>query len=174
MRRHIAVALISACALPVLAGEILEFRLAQSNATNGWSKAQFDGQPIWLSPKPELTATHVASAEFQWSRPALSPEAIAQLKKMMPETTIETNRHPQISIKFTEKGTALFAKVTGENYRKRLAILSDDTILTAPVIMDSITGGVAVISGNFTEGEAKDLTKKLNKKRRTTESTPTK
>lgn len=115
VRRRIVPILLLIWALPVLAGDILAFHLAQSSPTNRWTKVQFDGESLWLNPQPELTSAHVASAEFQWSRPALSPAAIVQLKKMMPDSTIDTNRHPQISIKFNEQGTDLFAKVTGDN-----------------------------------------------------------
>lgn len=162
-----AAAFLLVYALPVLAGDILEFRLAKSLPTNGWTKVEFSGKSLWLHPRAEdLTSAHVASAEFQWSRP-MSPERIAQLKKVMPEiylTPSDTHRQPQIVIKFTEQGKDLFAKVTGDNYNHRLAILYEGSVLTAPVIRDKVTGGVVVIGGNgsFTEVKAKELIEKLN------------
>ena len=46
---------------------------------------------------------------------------------------------------------------TGEHVGKRLAIVLDGTIHSAPVIQEKIAGGTASISGQFTPEEAQDL-----------------
>jgi len=48
---------------------------------------------------------------------------------------------PYISIEMTEDGKETFAKVTTKYVEKRLAILFDDQVLTAPTIRESITRG---------------------------------
>lgn len=64
---------------------------------------------------------------------------------------------PFVSIKFDKKGARVFERITGENVNKRLAIVLDDTVASAPVIQERIAGGQARITGNFTLEEAKDL-----------------
>jgi preprotein translocase subunit SecD len=64
---------------------------------------------------------------------------------------------PFVSISFDKKGARLFEGITGENVNKRLAIVLDNTVASAPVIQEKIAGGQARITGNFTLEEAKDL-----------------
>jgi preprotein translocase subunit SecD len=64
---------------------------------------------------------------------------------------------PYVSITFDKKGAEIFERVTGENVRKRLAIVLDDKVASAPVIQEKISGGQARITGRFTMDEAKDL-----------------
>ncbi|MCJ7829785.1 MAG: protein translocase subunit SecD [Desulfobacterales bacterium] len=64
---------------------------------------------------------------------------------------------PYVSIDFDKKGANLFAKITEENVRKRLAIVLDGKVYSAPVIQEKITGGKARITGSFTPEEARDL-----------------
>ncbi|MBN1275950.1 MAG: protein translocase subunit SecD [Deltaproteobacteria bacterium] len=64
---------------------------------------------------------------------------------------------PYVSISFDARGAKLFEKITGENIKKRLAIVLDDTVNSAPVIQDRISGGKAQITGRFTMDEARDL-----------------
>jgi len=62
-----------------------------------------------------------------------------------------------VSIKFNAQGARDFERITGENVGKRLAIVLDGTVHSAPVIKDRIAGGQAVIEGQFTVEEARDL-----------------
>ena len=64
---------------------------------------------------------------------------------------------PYVSIKFDRKGGRIFERITEENVKKRLAIVLDKSIYSAPVIQEKITGGEARITGNFTTEEARDL-----------------
>jgi preprotein translocase subunit SecD len=64
---------------------------------------------------------------------------------------------PFVSINFDKKGARDFERITGENVNKRLAIVLDNTVASAPVIQEKIAGGQARITGNFTLEEAKDL-----------------
>jgi preprotein translocase subunit SecD len=64
---------------------------------------------------------------------------------------------PFVSINFDKKGARVFERITGDNVNKRLAIVLDDTVASAPVIQEKIAGGQARITGNFTLEEAKDL-----------------
>lgn len=62
-----------------------------------------------------------------------------------------------VQIQFDKEGAKLFDQVTFQNVGKRLAIVLDGKVHSAPVIRDRIPNGQAVISGNFTPEEASDL-----------------
>jgi len=64
---------------------------------------------------------------------------------------------PYVSLSFNARGARLFERITGDNIEKRLAIVLDNHVYSAPVIRDKISGGRAQISGRFTDDEAKDL-----------------
>jgi preprotein translocase subunit SecD len=69
---------------------------------------------------------------------------------------------PQIEIEFSAAGAEQFAQITRDNLNKRLAILLDGKLYSAPLIRSEITGGKAQISGNFTVEEAGELAAKIN------------
>src|SRR5574341_22699 len=64
---------------------------------------------------------------------------------------------PYVSITFDAKGGREFDRITGENVKKRMAIVLDNSIYSAPVIQERITGGRAQITGTFSTQEANDL-----------------
>ncbi len=64
---------------------------------------------------------------------------------------------PYVSLSFDRRGARLFEKITGDNIGKRLAIVLDNKVYSAPVIQDKISGGRAQITGRFTMEEARDL-----------------
>ena len=64
---------------------------------------------------------------------------------------------PYVSINFDKKGARIFERITAENVNKRLAIVLDNNVYSAPVIQEKISGGQARITGRFTTEEARDL-----------------
>ena len=64
---------------------------------------------------------------------------------------------PYVSISFNAAGAKIFDEVTGANVKKRLAIILDNVVYSAPVIQERISGGHAQITGRFSLEEAKDL-----------------
>ena len=64
---------------------------------------------------------------------------------------------PYVALNFNSVGAMIFHEVTRENIRKRLAIVLDDNVYSAPVIQDAIPGGRAQITGQFTSEDARDL-----------------
>ena len=64
---------------------------------------------------------------------------------------------PYVSITFDTKGGQEFERITGENVKKRMAVVLDNTIYSAPVIQERIGGGRAQITGTFSTQEANDL-----------------
>jgi len=63
---------------------------------------------------------------------------------------------PGVSLQFNRTGRAIFSRVTGENVDRRLAIVLDGKVHSAPNIREKIRGA-ASITGNFTAEQAKDL-----------------
>ncbi len=69
---------------------------------------------------------------------------------------------PIVAITFNSTGRDLFAKITKEHKGEVLAIFLDGQVISSPVIRDEITDGKAVISGQFTADQAKELVRNLN------------
>ncbi len=64
---------------------------------------------------------------------------------------------PYVLIELDRKGARIFEKITEENVHRRLAIVLDNRVYTAPVIQEKISGGVARITGSFNTETAHDL-----------------
>jgi preprotein translocase subunit SecD len=72
--------------------------------------------------------------------------------------TIDTQfNEPYVALEFDDIGAKLFEQITGANVKKRLAIILDDNVYSAPVIQERIAGGRAQITGRFDMKEAGDL-----------------
>jgi preprotein translocase subunit SecD len=97
------------------------------------------------------------------------PTLHVQQKVLIDETSLKNSYvaadlggEPSIYIQFTDEGAKRFADVTKASIQKRLAIVIDGTLYSAPNIMEQITGGVAKISGRFSTDEARHLAAKIN------------
>jgi preprotein translocase subunit SecD len=64
---------------------------------------------------------------------------------------------PYVSIEFDKTGARTFERLSGENVGKRLAIVLDNKVYSAPTIQEKIAGGKARITGRFSMDEARDL-----------------
>ena len=64
---------------------------------------------------------------------------------------------PYVSITFDGAGAKQFERLTAEHVKKRLAIVLDGSVYSAPVIQERIAGGRAQVSGSFSMEEANDL-----------------
>jgi len=71
-------------------------------------------------------------------------------------------REPRVSLQFDDTGAKLFAGITKANIGKMVAIYLDGAPISTPVVNEEIPNGQAVISGNFTPAEAKQLVGRLN------------
>ncbi len=68
-----------------------------------------------------------------------------------------TSGKPYVALTLNRGGAKKFETVTGQNVKKRLAIVLDDIVYVAPQIEDKIRGGEAQITGSFTIEEVQDL-----------------
>ncbi len=62
-----------------------------------------------------------------------------------------------VNLSFDWEGTRKFGEITSENVGRRLAIVLDGKVHSAPAINEKIAGGQAQISGSFTPASANDL-----------------
>ena len=74
----------------------------------------------------------------------------------------QTTGKPVVALQFTKEGGGKFEKITEKNIGKAVAILLDKEIISAPIVQEKISGGNAIISGDFTIEEVKKLVIQLN------------
>ncbi|MDY6821642.1 MAG: protein translocase subunit SecD, partial [Deferribacterota bacterium] len=92
--------------------------------------------PYPLKRPPVLTGEYLSDAEVR-----ISPQY----------------NQPYVMIRFDAVGSKLFEEITSNNVGKKLAIVLDNQVYSAPVIREPIAGGIAQITGDFTMQEARDL-----------------
>jgi preprotein translocase subunit SecD len=63
----------------------------------------------------------------------------------------------QVAIAFSAAGAQRFGEITEQSVGRHLAIILDGTVYSAPRINERIPGGRAVITGQFTVDQARDL-----------------
>ncbi|MBP7310356.1 MAG: protein translocase subunit SecD, partial [Candidatus Cloacimonetes bacterium] len=101
-----------------------------------------------LSSASELSGADLAKAKVEYGSATSTDPRVAN--------------KPYISIEMKRDGARKFEKVTSDNVGKRLAIVLDDVVYSAPNIQERIAGGRAQITGKFTSQEANDLSIVLN------------
>lgn len=67
-----------------------------------------------------------------------------------------------VLLQFNDEGSKIFEDLTSRNVRKPLAIYIDGLPISAPIVQETISGGKAQITGDFTIDEAKALARNLN------------
>ncbi len=96
--------------------------------------------------------------DFGWKSTGLSG-------KYLKRSSVQFNPDsgsPEISLEFDAEGAQLFEEITDRNVGRPVAIFLDGSIESMPVVNEKITGGKAVINGDFSFEEAKVLVKRLN------------
>ncbi|MBI1869723.1 MAG: protein translocase subunit SecD [Chlamydiae bacterium] len=73
------------------------------------------------------------------------------------KVTFDQMTQPQVSFTLDHSGASIFAKVTEQFQGRRLGIVLDNEVQSAPVIKSIIPNGQGVIEGQFTPEEARDL-----------------
>jgi protein-export membrane protein SecD len=68
---------------------------------------------------------------------------------------------PEVSLEFNSEGAELFESITERNIGRPVAIYLDDHPISVPNVNEKISGGEAVISGNFSIDEARELVQRL-------------
>lgn len=84
--------------------------------------------------------------------------------KNLKRASVEFNPNssaPEVSLEFDDEGAKMFADITSRNVSKPVAIYLDNYPISVPTVNEKITGGKAVITGNFNIQEAKLLAQRL-------------
>ena len=136
---------------------ILEFKLVDE--TNDIQTALSKGPP----PGREILYGHVGREERGFrsekipylleSRTLMTGEYITDAR-VRPGSQLDG---PYVELILNSSGSRLFEKMTGDNVRRRLAIVLDNNVYSAPQIQERISGGRASITGSFDFQEARDL-----------------
>jgi preprotein translocase subunit SecD len=66
-----------------------------------------------------------------------------------------------VAIRLAPDAASRFGSITERNIRKKMQIVVDDRIVSAPIIMSPIRQGLVHISGDFTSESAAALAKKI-------------
>ncbi|MEK9167426.1 MAG: protein translocase subunit SecD, partial [Patescibacteria group bacterium] len=106
----------------------------------------------------QLEFKEQGSAQDQWLPTGLNGRQLKRASVSFDQTT----NSPQVSLQFNDEGKRLFGEITGRNVSKQLAIFLDDQILSAPTVQQKIDSGDAVITGQFTVEQVKQLVSLLN------------
>src|SRR3989344_1247737 len=69
---------------------------------------------------------------------------------------------PSVGLEFNGEGAKMFEVITGRNVGRPVAIFLDDFPLSIPTVQQQITGGEAIITGEFSLDEAKKLSIAIN------------
>ncbi|MFC1630073.1 protein translocase subunit SecD [Patescibacteria group bacterium] len=74
----------------------------------------------------------------------------------------QTTNEPLVLLSFDSEGAKIFEELTSRNIEKLLPVYIDQISVSMPVVQETISGGKAQISGDFTLQEAKELARNLN------------
>lgn len=96
--------------------------------------------------------TAVLEFKDEEGRVALTGEDLKDAREQM-----DNGKNPVVALEFTDEGGDKFAALTEANIGRHIGIYLDGEMLTNPVVNEAITGGRAVITGQRTLDEAKDL-----------------
>jgi preprotein translocase subunit SecD len=122
------------------------------------------GQTAQLSFREIQPGVEIQQATSESALIAFKSESVLTGKDVnKAEVTFDTTSGgPQVGLNFTVEGAKKFAEITKNNVGKPVGIFLDEFILSAPVVQQEILDGNAVISGNFTTDEAKELAQDIN------------
>ena len=129
---------------------LLEFKLVstdteklkqamEGNVPEGYElkNIQEDNEPVLLEKQASLIGDALSNASVRFNESGFN--------------------EPAVSLQFNAEGAKKFAEITASNVGRRLAIVLDGKVQSAPRIREAIPSGEAVITGRFTIEQAQDL-----------------
>jgi preprotein translocase subunit SecD len=130
---------------------VLEFKLADDS--KNVQDAIKDGPP----PGDEVlygTSERGGKEPYLVESPVLMTGDVVTDARVRPGARLEG---PYVAVELDARGAEIFDAMTAENVGRRLAIVLDNTVYSAPVIKERIPGGHVQITGRFSMDEAHDL-----------------
>ncbi len=112
---------------------------------------------------PELEFRVLASG----SQATTSPEFVSSglTGRYLERASVDFSQqtiNPSIAVTFNGEGAKLFASITEANIGQPVGIYLDGNLISAPSVREPIRDGQAVINGQFTVDEARELARNLN------------
>ncbi len=110
---------------------------------------------LLLAAKPEVgkTGEKLYSIYLVKKGPELTGGVITEAKATFGSEGVQ----PEVMMSMNTEGTSKWARITGANIGKRIAIVLDGAVYSAPVVQSKIPNGNSVINGIESLEEAKDL-----------------
>ncbi len=149
-------------AVPVSAAPVFQVRLVVAEGPQNEPPKEAERMVLVAT----NSATGQAYGDVLWvSKTVVINQNDLQTTKVVPSTPLTTNvpGAPEIDLTFTSEGRKRFAEVTRHSIDKRLAIIIDGHVVSAPVIRTEISGGKAIITGDFGQSKAVELSNKINR-----------
>lgn len=87
----------------------------------------------------------------------LDGSMIEDAKKEVGAVSGDSGSQPYVALKFNDQGKQAFADATKNNIGKRILIVMDNDVISAPTVNSEITDGEAMITGGFTGDSAQEL-----------------
>ncbi len=87
----------------------------------------------------------------------LDGSMIEDAKKEVGAVSGDAGSQPYVALKFNDEGKQAFADATKNNIGKRILIVMDNDVISAPTVNSEITDGEAMITGGFTGDSAQEL-----------------
>jgi SecD/SecF fusion protein len=100
----------------------------------------------------ELLELHAIKAPRGSDQAPLEGDVITDARQ-----SYDQSSRPAVSMQMNADGARRWRKLTGENIGRRIAVVLDDYVYTAPTVQGEIPSGQSEITGNFSIEEAKDL-----------------
>ncbi|MFW2331744.1 MAG: protein translocase subunit SecD [Nitrospinota bacterium] len=134
----------------------LEFRMLDTSMTPDQALAEgspFQSEILYQQNYDQVTKAVIGKSPYLVKRKVeLTGDTIKDA-----QVRINQFNQPYVSLDFNLEGSRKFSDVTAANVGKNMAIVLDDSVYSAPVIREQISGGSASIEGGFSYEEAKDL-----------------
>jgi len=135
----------------------LQFRILKDNA-QGTTVSAINQQLLGArGSKEEINKQRQELEKNLYKETDLGPELMSGSDLQTANAIFDQFGRPQVSLTFTSAGAKKFEEVTRQNINKRLAIVLDGKVYTAPNIKSAIAGGQAVIEGLAGIQEASDI-----------------
>ncbi|MAV82060.1 MAG: protein translocase subunit SecD [Pelagibacteraceae bacterium] len=113
----------------------LSFHIEKNSYVDTMLLENFEsGESVRVSKRPSITGDYLQDASLKYD-----------------------NNSPVVSFSLNKSGAEIFSDLTSRNIGKRIAIVLDGSLISAPVVRDTIPNGNGTISGNFTNEEANNL-----------------
>lgn len=113
---------------------------------------------ILFGPREQFENRNIKRLYVLKREPELTGEAIRDARhKPSSSQNLQSMGSWEVNLEMKRDAARKFASITGRNINKRLAIVLDGVVQTAPSIAERIPNGQARITGNFTAENARDL-----------------